>query len=97
MTFGRRVMDSMIKFKRRVQPAPEPRMAQADVLRIAREEVERNGWPWKEPVRASFTEDYFTKKRTWRILTNMQCKGGNAGVTIDDENGNVLDSGFASH
>jgi hypothetical protein len=57
---------------------------------LARHECESKGWDWQEPI---FVSEGPTKTR---IMTNSQCRGGNAHILLDARTGAILKSEFAT-
>ena len=65
-----------------------PRVTQEDALRIAREECERRGWPWVEPIGVS------RHLLGYEILTNMRSLGQNATIRVSGRSGIVVQASF---
>jgi hypothetical protein len=61
-----------------------------DAKRLAREECERRGWQWIEPV--------FVKRFFWvyHVMTNASNRGGNVNIWVDARSGRIKDAKFAS-
>lgn len=71
------------------------RMTREEAIQLARSTIEKEGWPWWEPVYVTQARRFiFFGKRVWRIFTNSHARGCNAHVELDDETGQVLRKGF---
>jgi len=64
-------------------------MTREEAIRSAHLVVEQQGWPWLEPIAAS-KKRFWVGKSRWRIATNIDARGSNAIIEIDDETGEVL-------
>lgn len=70
-------------------------MTRDEIILLARAAVEKEGWPWLEPVDAKQIRRFvFFGRRSWRVITNHHAIGCNAWIEIDDETGEILSLGF---
>ena len=60
-----------------------------EALAVARQECNRRGWPWMEPV--TISRGLFS----YRLMTNRNKRGGNVRMRISTRNGSILEAGFA--
>jgi hypothetical protein len=73
----------MVGLLRRTRIVPQPKVSRDEAQRLARAEVDRQGWQWREPVHVS---EWFTY---WHFMTNTNYRGGNVVIFIDSETGRV--------
>jgi hypothetical protein len=66
-----------------------------EVLRIAHEVADAEGWPWQEPVSIEQDRHWPFGRATWDVYTNSGSIGQNIRIRIDGESGKVLSKGFA--
>jgi hypothetical protein len=71
------------------EPEREPKISQEESIRIARRVCEQLGWPWFEPVEAK------REQGMWVIRTNLDGRGCNAYISMDQDTGGVREAGFA--
>ncbi len=58
---------------------------------IARVEIERRGWLWKEPVRVKRRRRWlFFGPIIWEVHTNTNARGMNARIEIEDASERIL-------
>lgn len=70
-------------------------MTRDQIILLARAVVEKEGWPWLEPIDAREVWRFgFFGRRSWRVITNYHAKGCNARIQIDDETGEIMSKGF---
>lgn len=66
-------------------------MTEQEAIEIARRTAEEEGWAWIEPVDARLIKPWLGKRsRRWKVYSNINTKGPEVRVTIDDETGEVL-------
>jgi hypothetical protein len=56
------------------------------LLQIAKDECLKNAWPFEEPIKISEHLNYF------EIRTNLDMRGGNAVIKIDNTTGAIIGS-----
>jgi hypothetical protein len=67
----------------------ERTVSRDDAVTLGRQECERRGWPWLEPVEVRET------RRAWQILTNRKAIGCNASIAVEKRTGRVTQAAFA--
>ena len=66
-------------------------MDRARAEAIARAEIERRGWHWKEPILVKRRRRWlFFGPVIWEVHTNTRARGMNARIEIADSNERVL-------
>jgi hypothetical protein len=72
------------------------RVTEFEAIEIARNIAATKGWPWKEPVHATFRQPSWLRRGAgiWEILSNADCLGCNVFVTVDEITGKAVLSGF---
>ena len=71
-------------------------MTREEVLKVARSTVEKQGWPWEEPVLVKRERKFvIVGAILWHVTTNANYRGANANVWIDDKTGRVVSKAFA--
>jgi len=70
-------------------------MERNEVLLIAHEVAETEGWIWLEPVRIEPNRCWPFGRERWDVLTNWGSRGCNIRLEIDDETGQILSKGYA--
>ena len=63
----------------------EAEIRQDDAVKLAREECERRGLAWKEPILVKHSQHHYV------IRTNTNRIGGNLTIRIDDSSGAIDD------
>ena len=73
-------------------------MNKAEVVEIAKRELELRGWPFAEPIKVQAHKKFvlFGAKQ-WRVMTQSNSKGGNVNIWIDDQTKNIISVDFANH
>jgi len=61
-----------------------PTISKEDALRLAREECDRRGWPWQEPIEIS------DGIRCWNIVTHAGWVDSNVLVVVDNCSGKLI-------
>jgi hypothetical protein len=67
-----------------------PVISKDEAIRIAKNECEKRGWGWLEPVEAK------RGRKAWKIRTNAFSLGTIAVFSIDHQTGEVLRAGYIS-
>jgi hypothetical protein len=67
----------------------EERISRDAAVTLSRQECERRGWPWLEPVEVRET------RRAWQILTNRKATGCNASFGVEKRTGKITQAAFA--
>lgn len=65
------------------------KITKTEAMQIARQECERRGWPWQEPILIHWGFFSFT------VRTNTQRRGGNVSLRIRKRDGVVVGAAFA--
>ena len=69
---------------------------QNQAIEIAKTVASDENWSWHEPVSAvRKRQGLFSKDYCWEISTNVESRGCNIRVVLDDESGKVLSKHFA--
>ncbi len=70
-------------------------MTKEEAVAVAKGLAESKGWTWLEPVHCQPGARRLNKAvRTWEVHTNANSRGASMRVLIDDETGEVLESGY---
>ena len=64
------------------------KITREDALQIAKEECDRRGWPWREPVAVYWRFTY------WFVWTNARAMGAKAWIKVNKRNGKVCSAGY---
>jgi hypothetical protein len=67
----------------------EERVSRDDAVTLSRQECERRGWPWLEPIEVRET------RREWQIRTNRKAIGCNVSIAVEKRTGRVTQAAFA--
>ncbi|MCP4612727.1 MAG: hypothetical protein GY845_28870 [Planctomycetes bacterium] len=71
-------------------------MNRDEALQKAQRIIEAEGWPWQQPVRIFKERPFIIFGRAqWVMITNANCKGGNAFVRLDAKTGNLLSKEYS--
>ncbi len=76
-------------------------MTREEAIDRARKAAEAQGWPWEGPIRAalhkpSWIERLFEKRTgSWGVFSNINMRGANVRILLDDESGEILGKWFA--
>ena len=72
-------------------------MTRDEAIRTACAVAETEGWPWQTPVSATLCRAFlFFGRRQWLVRSNVDYRGGNVNVRIDDLTGEILGKAFAT-
>jgi hypothetical protein len=71
-------------------------MTRDEVLALGRAVAEREGWPFLEPISATFRKRWFGRGGTWAVHTHVNAMNGRIGLIIDDRTGAILEKRFVS-
>ena len=66
---------------------PPPKVSQEEALQIAFAESQRHGWLWREPV------DIDSVGGLWFVTSNARSAGVNVFVRIDQQTGEITNTG----
>jgi hypothetical protein len=78
----------MLKFLRKLLFIPSAAVTRAQAEEIARQECEKQGWPWNTPIWIHEGLFYF------HVRTNVNYRGGNVNVWIRVSTGRVVKAAF---
>jgi hypothetical protein len=67
----------------------EEGVSRDDAVTLSRQECERRGWPWLEPVEVRET------RCAWQIFTNRKATGCNASFGVEKRTGKITQAAFA--
>jgi hypothetical protein len=70
-------------------------VTETDAIQIAAKHAEQQGWPWIEPVECKLRRRWFSCA-VYVLRTNADKRGANIVMTIDAENGRVLEARILS-
>jgi hypothetical protein len=70
-----------LRLRRRLWGIPEPAISREQAIALAREECERAGYPWEEPIR------FVEHPRYYGIVTPIHRSGGNVCIHVDAQTG----------
>lgn len=74
----------ILRLLRAMRLIGKPAIDKEQAFRLAREECERRGWPWQEPIGIS---DGF---RCWKIVTHVGWMDSNVWMSIDHRTGEIM-------
>lgn len=71
-------------------------MMQNEAIELAREVAEAQAWPWLEPTRAIRFRRWWIGSHTWEVVSNVDKRGLNVRIVIDDSTGRIIKKRFLS-
>jgi hypothetical protein len=69
-------------------------LTEQEVIRLAKQAAQQQGWAWIEPARATLRRAWRGNNGRWEVYSNAQGRGATARIVIDAVTGHVLEKGY---